>query len=107
LWTGRVVSPEQTAFAKTVLSQRVGPHRLRLAFPHDGVRLADKSGSLGSLRHDVGVFEFPDGEAYAVAVFTRAARPDMVLPGAEGVIGEAARVAVNALRSSATTRSGD
>jgi hypothetical protein len=31
----------------------------------------------------------------------------MILPGAEAVIGDAARVAVNALRSSATTRSGD
>jgi beta-lactamase class A len=107
LWSGRTASPEQTAFATTVLAQRIGPHRLRLAYPHDRVALADKTGSLGSLRHDVGVFEFPDGEAYAVAVFTRAARPDLVLPGAEAAIGEAARVAVDALRSAGTTRSGD
>jgi beta-lactamase class A len=100
LWTGRAASPEQTAFATTVLGQRIGPHRLRLAYPHDRVTLADKTGSLGSLRHDVGVFGFPDGGAYAVAVFTRAARPDLLLPSAEVAIGRAARIAVDALRES-------
>jgi beta-lactamase class A len=99
LWTGQAASPEQTEFAKTVLAQRVGPYRLRAGFPHDAIAVADKTGTLGALRHDVGMVEFPDGDAYAVAVFTRAARPDRLLPGVDAVIGQAARLAVDALRS--------
>jgi beta-lactamase class A len=98
LWTGRAASPEQTGFARTVLAQRTGPYRLRAGFPHDAIAIADKTGTLGSLRHDVGVIEFPDGTAYAAAVFTRAARPDRLLPGVDAVIGQAARLAVDALR---------
>jgi beta-lactamase class A len=99
LWTGQAASAEQTAFAKVLLSQRNGPYRLRAGFPHDAIQLADKTGTLGSLRHDVGVVEFPDRTAYAMAVFTRSARPDRLLPGVDAVIGQAARLAVDALRA--------
>lgn len=98
VWDDRAASPEQCAFARDVLALRVGPHRLRAGFPLDDTRLADKTGTLGALRHDVGVVQLRAEEPYAVAVFTRAARPDRILPAADAVIGAAARVAVDRLR---------
>lgn len=105
VWNGRAASSEQTTFAQTVLSQRAGPYRLQAGFPHDGIALADKSATLGALRHDIGVVTFPDGQAYAVAVLTRAARPDRVLPAVDAAIGRAGRLAIDALRTATSDSS--
>ncbi|KJY47691.1 hypothetical protein VR46_02055 [Streptomyces sp. NRRL S-444] len=68
-------------------------------FPFDDVHVAGKTGSLPTLRNEVGVIEYPDGGRYAVAVFTRAANPAATLPAADAVIGTTARIAVDALRA--------
>jgi beta-lactamase class A len=44
------------------------------------------------------VVEYPDGSAYAVAVFTRGRRPAFTDPTADAAIGKAARLAVEFLR---------
>ncbi len=99
LWTDTAASPAQCAFARATLAGAVGPHRLRLGFPGDDPALAHKTGTLGALRHDAGVFDFGDGCSFAVAVFTRAARPDRFLPRVEAAIGDAARLAVDRLHT--------
>lgn len=98
VWTGRAASARQCAFARDLLASRTGPHRLRSGFPFDSVKVSDKTGSFGSLRHDVGVVEYPGEVPWAVAVFTEAARSDQILPDADLVIGTAARIAVDELR---------
>ena len=60
--------------------------------------MANKTGTLGALRHDVGVVRFPGEDPYAVAVLTRSARADLILPRADAAVGAAARHAVDALR---------
>lgn len=65
----------------------------------DDVHVAGKTGSLPTLRNEVGVVEYPDGGRYAVAVFTRTAHTAATLPAADAVIGTAARTAVDALRA--------
>jgi len=98
LWAGELLSPEQTEFVKTTMHRQVFLHRLASGFPHDGVRVAGKTGTFGALRHEVGVVTLPGGTAYAIAVFTLAARGDIRQPRVDAAIGEAARLAVDLLR---------
>jgi beta-lactamase class A len=99
LWTDTAASPAQCAFARDALASSFGPYRLRLGFPSDRIGVAHKTGTLGALRHDVGVVRFDESGEYAVAVLTRAARPDRILPRADAAIGSAARLAVDFLRT--------
>jgi beta-lactamase class A len=98
LWTGRLLSEDQTRFVTTTMEQQVFAHRLAAGFPYDGVRVAGKTGTFGALRHEVGVVTLPGGDAYAIAVFTLAARGDRRLPRVDAAIGEATRIAVDLLR---------
>jgi beta-lactamase class A len=99
IWGDRAASPGQCAFARDLLGAQVWSHRLRSGFPPVGVRVAGKTGTLGAVRNEVGVVEFDGERPVAVAVFTRAARAEAVLPRADAVIGQAARLAVTDLRS--------
>jgi beta-lactamase class A len=99
IWSDRAASPEQCRFARDLLGVQIWPHRLRSGFPYAGVRVAGKTGTLGAIRNEVGVVHFDGEHPVAVAVFTHAARADAVLPRADSVIGQAARLAVTDLRS--------
>lgn len=92
-------TPEHGAAIRRLLGLQVWPHRMAAGFPFDDVHVAGKTGSLPTVRNEVGVVEYPDGGRYAVAVFTRAASPAATLPAADAVIGTAARIAVDALRA--------
>ena len=98
LWAGELLSAEQTAFVQATMHRQVFQHRMASGFPHDGVRVAGKTGTFGALRHEVGVVTLPGGAAFAIAVFTLAARGDFRQPRVDAAIGEAARAAVDLLR---------
>ncbi|OOL31147.1 beta-lactamase [Rhodococcus rhodochrous] len=98
VWSGRVLSAEQTEFVRAVMRRQIWPHRIASAFPHRGVSVAGKTGTIGVIRNEVAVVEFPHEQPLAVAVFTRAARVDPVLPVVDAAIAEAARIAVTELR---------
>ncbi|MGH4027863.1 serine hydrolase [Actinomycetota bacterium Odt1-20B] len=98
VWRDEAAPPEHGAAMRRILGLQVWPHRLASGFPFDDVHVAGKTGSLPTVRNEVGVVEYPDGGRYAVAVFTRAASGAATLPAADAVIGTAARVAVDALR---------
>ncbi|MEV0294109.1 serine hydrolase [Nocardia sp. NPDC050710] len=98
VWTGAVLSAEQTEFVRTVMRKQAWQHRIASAFPHSGVSVAGKTGTIGVIRNEVAVVEFPGEYPVAVAVFTRAARADPMLPVVDAAIGEAARIAVTELR---------
>ncbi|MFE2145237.1 serine hydrolase [Streptomyces sp. NPDC059456] len=99
LWRDEACAPEYGAAIRRLLGLQVWPHRMASGFPFDDVHVAGKTGSLPTVRNEVGVIEYPDGGRYAVAVFTRAASPAATLPGADAVIGTTARIAVDALRA--------
>ncbi|MEG8276443.1 serine hydrolase [Streptomyces sp. AHA2] len=99
VWRDEAFPPEYGAAVRRVLGLQVWPHRLASGFPFDDVHVAGKTGSLPTVRNEVGVVEYPDGGRYAVAVFTRTARTSALLPAADAVIGTAARLAVDALRA--------
>ncbi|MFC4126281.1 serine hydrolase [Nocardia rhizosphaerae] len=98
LWSGTVLSRERTEFVRAVMSKQLWPHRIAAGFPHRGVLVAGKTGTIGVIRNEVAVIEFPGETSVAVAVFTRAARADPTLPVVDAAIGEAARIAVTELR---------
>ncbi|MEU6981177.1 MULTISPECIES: serine hydrolase [unclassified Streptomyces] len=99
LWRDEACMPEHGAAIRRLLGLQVWPHRMASGFPFDDVHVAGKTGSLPTLRNEVGVIEYPDGGRYAIAVFTRAANPAATLPAVDAVIGTTARIAVDSLRS--------
>lgn len=101
VWRDEACTPEHGAAIRRIMGLQVWPHRLASGFPFDDVHVAGKTGSLPTLRNEVGVVEYPDGGRYAVAVFTRTAHTAATLPAADAVIGTAARIAVDALRARA------
>ncbi len=96
LWTDAGGPAARTV--RDALGQQVWTHRLRSGFPHDDVQVAAKTGTMGRLRHEVGVVTFPGEFPVAVAVFTQAARAAIHLPDVDRAIGAIARTAVTALR---------
>jgi beta-lactamase class A len=99
VWSDRAASPQQCRLARELLGAQAWQHRLRSGFPPVGVRVAGKTGTLAAVRNEVGVVQFDGERPVAVAVFTRAARAEELLPRADAVIGQAARLAVTELRS--------
>ncbi|NEE01821.1 serine hydrolase [Phytoactinopolyspora halotolerans] len=98
VWQDRAASAEQCAFIRGVMAQQVWTQRLSAGFPFDDVVVSGKTGTFVALRHEAGVVEYPNGESYAVAVFTLSTRVRLVLPAADAAIAQAARLAVAALR---------
>ena len=98
IWADEAAPAEQAAFVRRIMGQQVWPHRLRSGFSGD-VTVSGKTGTLPFIRNEVGMVEYRDGGRYAVAVFTVAPVPALFLPEADRVIGTAARIAVDHLRS--------
>ncbi|NDL57313.1 serine hydrolase [Phytoactinopolyspora mesophila] len=98
VWQDRAASSEQCAFLRSVMAQQVWTQRLAAAFPFDDVVVSGKTGTFVALRHECGVVEYPNGEAYAIAVFTLSTRGRLILPSADASIAHAAKLAVAALR---------
>lgn len=99
IWDDKAASPEACADVRAILGLQVWPHRLASGFPGDDVRTSGKTGTLPSLRNEVGVVEYADGGRYAVATFTRASTLANKNPAADAVIGTAARIAVDHFRA--------
>ncbi|GAA2422313.1 serine hydrolase [Actinomadura vinacea] len=98
IWRDEAGTPEDCEQMRRLLGLQVWPHRLSSGFPYDDVRVSGKTGTLPTLRIEIGVVEYPDGGRYAVAVFTRSLLPVAVLPEADAAIGTTARLAIEALR---------
>lgn len=93
LWTQEYAEPVRAA-----MRLQAWRHRIGAGFPHDDVSLAGKTGTLGRLRHEIAVVEFPHEIPVAVAVLTRSLRPEMHQPRVDTAIGVLARLAVNRMR---------
>ena len=98
IWRDEAAPPADCAAMRRLFGLQVWPHRLSSGFPYDDVVVSGKTGTLPTIRNEVGVVEYPDGGRYAVAVFTRSLLPIAILPQADAVIGTAARLAVEWLR---------
>ena len=100
VWNDSGAGPQACRSLRQVMAQQV-TRRLEAAVP-DGGGLAAKSGGLfGRVRNEIGVIAYPDGHRYAVAVLTRARKPFVGAAAINAQIGEAARLAIAALRADA------
>ncbi|MDW5597411.1 serine hydrolase [Conexibacter stalactiti] len=99
LWRDELLDAAGSAEARRILGLQVWPHRLSAGFPDDRVRISAKTGTIAHLRSEAGVVEHPDGGRCAVAVFVASTTPAVRNPAADRAIGEAARIAVDHLRS--------
>ncbi|WP_410672949.1 serine hydrolase [Amycolatopsis sp. cmx-4-68] len=80
------------------MSAQVSWHRLTAGFP-PSVAVAAKTGTMPGIRNEIGIATYPDESAYAVAVFTEGGAETLRRPDIDRAIGEAARAAVDQLRS--------
>jgi beta-lactamase class A len=98
IWQDQAGSPEACADVRSILLAQVWPHRLASGFPEDTMRTGGKTGTLITIRNEVGVVEdLVAGKRYAVAVFTRESELRSKNPTVDAAIGRAARTAVDAL----------
>jgi beta-lactamase class A len=104
IWEDTAASADACREMRRLLGLQVSSHRLAAGFAADSARVAAKSATLLTLRHEVGVVESPDGRNYAAAVFTRSLRPRLTDPAADAAIGEMARLAVDHIRDCGATR---
>jgi beta-lactamase class A len=100
IWRDEAGPTEACAEVRRIMGLQVWPHRLTAGFAAE-VSLAGKTGTLPSAHNEVAVVTYPDGGRYAVAVFTRSSSYSLRQPLLDRAIGEAGRIAVDALRASA------
>ncbi|ALG09824.1 serine hydrolase [Kibdelosporangium phytohabitans] len=104
IWRDEAASPAACADVRRWLELQVWPHRLRSGFPDDAIRVSGKTGTLPSVRNEVGVVEYSDGGRYAVGVFTDAVDARSRVPERDAFIGFAAARAVEWLRFAEAVR---
>ncbi|AHH97343.1 serine hydrolase [Kutzneria albida] len=98
IWRDEAAPAAACADVRRWMGLQVWPHRLRSGFSADEVRVSGKTGTLPSVRNEVGVVEYPDGGRYAVGVFTQAIDVRSAVPQRDAFIGFAAERAVDWLR---------
>jgi beta-lactamase class A len=97
IWSDQAGPLQACKRVRDLMHQQLTRHRLAAAFPPPA-RVAAKSGSLiGVVRNEAGVIEYPDGRAYAAAVFARAHEPWKNDAAINAAIGTAAAAAISEL----------
>lgn len=94
IWSDEVAGAQ----VREWLSAQVSWHRLTAGFPPD-VAVAAKTGTMPGIRNEIGIATYPDGVSYAIAVFTVGGAETLRRPDIDRAIGNAARAAVEQLRS--------
>ncbi len=98
LWTPSTIHPETAEYVRGLMAHNVLRHRLAPDLSSDSATWSSKTGTLLNLRHEVGVVEHSDGQAFAVAVLTESEVPAGTQPGAEALMAQAARTLRDHLR---------
>jgi len=97
LWTDQAADAAACAEARRIMGLQVWSHRLSSGFPRDDVTISGKTGTIGIVRNEIGVVEFPDGRRFAAAVFTRSHRFGYRQPKVDALIGTVAAALVGQL----------
>lgn len=100
LWRPSSVHPRVAARVRELMGDHVLRHRLAPDFASDASRWSSKTGTLLNLRHEVGVVEHADGQAFAVAALTESRVPAVTQPDAEALMAQVARTLRDQLRMS-------
>ncbi|MFF1961473.1 serine hydrolase [Streptomyces sp. NPDC058220] len=91
LWTPSTIHPEVAARVRGLMTHHLLRHRLAPDFSSDATTWSSKTGTLLNLRHEIGVVEHSDGQAFAIAVLTESLVPASTQPGADALMSQVAR----------------
>ncbi|MEU8351298.1 serine hydrolase [Streptomyces sp. NPDC048845] len=91
LWTPSEIHPDVARRVRGLMADNVLRHRLAPDFSSDATTWSSKTGTLLNLRHEIGVVEHADGQAFAVAVLTESLVPAGSQPGADALMAQVAR----------------
>ncbi len=99
IWSDRAATADACRKVRAAMANQLTKARIASGFD-SSVKVAAKSGALlGVVRNEVGVVTYPDGDSYAIAVFTRRAPDSNIDPAlVDRAIGETARALVDELR---------
>jgi beta-lactamase class A len=99
IWTDTAAASTACASVRHAMGQQVTRHRIASGFGAQVTVAAKSGGLMGIVRNEAGVVTFPDGQQYAVAVFTRRA-PEVATDPAriDAGIGRIARTLIDDLR---------
>ncbi|WP_158852498.1 serine hydrolase [Saccharothrix deserti] len=98
LWRPTTIQSPVAARVRELMGDNLLRQRLAPDFSSDASRWSSKTGTLLNLRHEVGVVEHADGQAFAVAALTESRVPAVVQPGAEALMAHVARTLRDQLR---------
>lgn len=98
LWTPSRIDPDVAARVRELMGANLLRQRLAPDFASDAARWSSKTGTLLNLRHEIGVVEHADGQAFAVAALTESRVPAADQPEAEAVMAHVARALRDRLR---------
>jgi beta-lactamase class A len=99
LWTEpSPIDATVAARVRAMMRDNVMRQRLWPDFASDAATWSSKTGTLLNLRHEIGVVEYRDGEAYALAALTESQVPAAVQPFAEAAMARVARGLCDHLR---------
>lgn len=99
LWRPTTIRPAVAGRVRELMGENVLRQRLAPDFASDAARWSSKTGTLLNLRHEVGVVEHADGQAFAVAALTESRVPAVTQPGAEAAMAHVARTLRDHLRA--------
>ncbi|MCX4736523.1 serine hydrolase [Streptomyces sp. NBC_01363] len=91
LWTPSTIHPDVAERVRGLMAHNLIRHRLAPDFSSDATTWSSKTGTLLNLRHEIGVVEHSDGQAFAIAVLTESLVPASVQPGADALMAQVAR----------------
>ncbi|MFH8569311.1 serine hydrolase [Streptomyces sp. NPDC017993] len=91
LWTPSKIPSEVAERVRGLMAHNLLRHRLAPDFSSDLTTWSSKTGTLLNLRHEIGVVEHSDGQAFAIAVLTESLVPASTQPGADALMSQAAR----------------
>ncbi|MFI1256078.1 serine hydrolase [Streptomyces netropsis] len=98
LWTPSKIHPTVAERVRGLMAHNLLRHRLAPDFSSDATTWSSKTGTLLNLRHEIGVVEHSDGQAFAIAVLTESLVPADTQPGAEALMAHVARTLRDHLR---------
>ncbi|MET9107720.1 serine hydrolase [Streptomyces zhihengii] len=98
LWAPVAIPAPTAESVRGLMLHNVLRQRLTPDFASDATTWWSKTGTLLNLRHEIGVVEHADGGAFAVAVLTESLVPAASQPGADALMGQAARTLRDHLR---------
>jgi beta-lactamase class A len=101
IWRDRAGDPRTCRLVRQLKGQQLTRHRIASGLGPPITVAAKSGGLLGIVRNEAGVVTFPDGAAYAVAVFTRRTTETTTDPALiDAGIGRIARALIDRLRES-------